>query len=294
MHLSRNWDRQYRCTIGQPGEQGVSLGDTTGDSGMPLHISFSAEKGDKESNNTATVKLWNLGPASIAEIKKHNSVLELRAGYGTNLPLIFAGNINKASTEQENANMVTTMDVVDGLVAIRDTYTTISFTGKTTGIKIIESVANSMGISYLVSEDAKVILEQKVFAQGYSSVGAAKTVLQKICNTCGLSWSIQNGVLQIVVTGKTITKRAYVLSAETGLLGIPKEITIESSAKDAQTQGGKKGYEVRYFLNGAIGVDDLVELKSEKVKGFFKVCSIAINGDNFDGEWTCTAQVTEV
>ena len=292
--MSSNWDRQYRCTIGQPGQKGVSLGDTTGDSGMPLHINFSAEKGDKESNNTATVKLWNLGPESIAEIKKHNSVLELRAGYGTNLPLIFAGDINKASTEQENANLVTTMDVVDGLVSIRDTYTSISFTDKTTGIKIVESVANSMGISYLVSEDARAILEQKVFSQGYSSVGAAKTVLQKICNTCGLSWSIQNGVLQIVVTGKTITRKAYVLSAETGLLGIPKEITIESSAKDAQTQGGKKGYEVRYFLNGAIGIDDLVELRSKKVKGFFKVCSIAINGDNFDGEWTCTAQVMEV
>ena len=294
MHMSSNWDRQYRCTIGQPGQKGVSLGDTTGDSGMPLHINFSAEKGDKESNNTATVKLWNLGPESIAEIKKHNSVLELRAGYGTNLPLIFAGDINKASTEQENANLVTTMDVVDGLVSIRDTYTSISFTDKTTGIKIVESVANSMGISYLVSEDARTILEQKVFSQGYSSVGAAKTVLQKICNTCGLSWSIQNGVLQIVVTGKTITRKAYVLSAETGLLGIPKEITIESSAKDAQTQGGRKGYEVRYFLNGAIGIDDLVELRSQKVKGFFKVCSIAINGDNFDGEWTCTAQVMEV
>ena len=294
MHMSSNWDRQYRCTIGQPGQKGVSLGDTTGDSGMPLHINFSAEKGDKESNNTATVKLWNLGPESIAEIKKHNSVLELRAGYGTNLPLIFAGDINKASTEQENANLVTTMDVVDGLVSIRDTYTSISFTDKTTGIKIVESVANSMGISYLVSEDARAILEQKVFSQGYSSVGAAKTVLQKICNTCGLSWSIQNGVLQIVVTGKTITRKAYVLSAETGLLGIPKEITIESSAKDAQTQGGRKGYEVRYFLNGAIGIDDLVELRSQKVKGFFKVCSIAINGDNFDGEWTCTAQVMEV
>lgn len=292
--MSSNWDRQYRCTIGQPGQKGVSLGDTTGDSGMPLHINFSAEKGDKESNNTATVKLWNLGPESIAEIKKHNSVLELRAGYGTNLPLIFAGDINKASTEQENANLVTTMDVVDGLVSIRDTYTSISFTDKTTGIKIVESVANSMGISYLVSEDARAILEQKVFSQGYSSVGAAKTVLQKICNTCGLSWSIQNGVLQIVVTGKTITRKAYVLSAETGLLGIPKEITIESSAKDAQTQGGRKGYEVRYFLNGAIGIDDLVELRSQKVKGFFKVCSIAINGDNFDGEWTCTAQVMEV
>lgn len=292
--MSSNWDRQYRCSIGQPGQTGVLLGESKGDSGMPLHISFSVEKGDKESNNTATVKFWNLGPATIAEIKRKNAVLELRAGYGANLPLILAGDINKATTEQENANMVTTIDVVDGLVAIRDTYVSLSFAKKTNCMKIVESVADSMGISYLISEKAKQILEQKHFVNGYSAVGAAKTVLQKICRTCGLSWSIQNGVLQLVVTGSTISTNAYVLSASTGLIGVPKEITIGSSNKDTQNQDGQKGYEVRYFMNGAIGVDDLIMLDSKKAKGYFKVCSVAISGDNFDGEWTCTAQITEV
>lgn len=292
--MSSNWDRQYRCAIGQPGQTGVLLGASTGASGMPLHISFSVEKGDKESNNTATVKFWNLSPATIAEIKRKNAVLELRAGYGANLPLILAGDISKATTEQENANMVTTIDVVDGLVAIRDTYVSLSFAKKTTGLKIIESIANSMGVSCLISAEAQTKLEQKVFTNGYSAVGAGKTVLQKVCGTCGLSWSIQNGVLQIVVTGGTITSQAYVLSSKTGLLDIPKEITISGSNKDSQNQDGQKGYEVRYFMNGAIGVDDLIMLDSKKVKGYFKVCSVAINGDNFDGEWTCTAQITEV
>lgn len=292
--MSSNWNRQYRCAIGQPGQSGVLLGEGVGESGMPLHISFSVEKGDKESNNTASVKFWNLGPTTIAEIERKNAVLELRAGYGANLPLILAGDISTATTEQENANMVTTIEVVDGLVAVRDTYISISFTKKTTGMKIIESIANSMGISKLISERARKILEQKIFTNGYSFVGAAKTVLQKVCGTCGLSWSIQNGVLQIVVIGDTISTKAYVLSADSGLLGIPKEITLSGTNKDSQKQEGQKGYEVRYFLNGAIGVDDLIMLDSKKVKGYFKVCSIAINGDNFDGEWTCTAQITEV
>lgn len=292
--MSNNWDRQYRCTIGQPGKTGVLLGESTGKDGMPLHISFSVEKGDKESNNTATVKFWNLAPATIAEIKRKNSVLELRAGYGANLPTILAGDISKSETEQENANLVTTIEVVDGLVAIRDTYISISFGKNTSGLQIIESVADSMGVSCLMSENAKKKLKQKVFASGYSAVGAAKTVLRKVCGTCGLSWSIQNGVLQIVVTGSAITTQGYVLSAQTGLIGIPKEITIGGSNKDSQNSDGKKGYEVRYFMNGAINVDDLIELDSKYAKGFFKVCSIAMSGDNFDGEWTCTAQITEV
>lgn len=292
--MSSNWDRQYRCTIGQPGQTGVMLGATVGESGMPLHISFGIEKGDAESNNTATVKFWNLSDTTIAEIKRKNAVLELRAGYGANLPLILAGDISTAVTEQENANMVTTINVVDGLVATRDTFVSLSFGQDITGISIIDSVANSMGVSCLISEEARTILEQKKFANGYSAVGAGKTVLQKICKTCGLSWSLQNGVLQIVIKGHAITTRAYLLSAETGLLGIPKEVTESSTSKDGNKTETQKGYEVRYFMNGAIGVDDLVELNSKRVKGYFRVASIAINGDNFDGEWTCTAKLMEV
>ena len=292
--MNSNWDRKYLCSIGRRGHTGVLLGEDIGESGMPLHISFQAEKGDKESNNTATVKFWNLAPTTIAEIKRKNAVLELRAGYGANLPVIFSGDISKATTEQENANMVTVIDVVDGLVAVRDTYISISYTEKTTGLKIIESAASSMGITYLISERARQVLEQSTFNNGYSFVGAAKTVLQKVCMNCGLSWSIQNSVLQIVVIGNTISTKAYVLSADSGLIGIPKEITLSSTNKDTQKQEEQKGYEIRYFMNGAIGVDDLVMLDSKNVKGYFKVCSIAINGDNFDGEWTCTAQITEV
>lgn len=294
MLMSSNWDRQYRCTIGQPGKTGVLLGGTVGESGMPLHISFAVEKGDKESNNTATVKFWNLSDTTIAEIKKKNAVLELRAGYGSNLPLILAGDISTAVTEQENANMITTIDVVDGLVATRDTFVSLSFAKDTTGTSIIDSVANSMGVSCLISDEAKTVLKQKKFTNGFSAVGAGKTVLQKICKTCGLAWSLQNGVLQIVIQGHAITTRAYLLSAETGLLGIPKEITENSSSKDKAKKDVSKGYEVRYFMNGAIGIDDLVELNSKRVKGYFRVASIAINGDNFDGEWTCTAKLMEV
>lgn len=285
-----NFDRQYRAVIGQRGGSGIELGGTVGESGMPLHISFDIEKGNKESSNTATVKFWNLSPESIAQVKQKNAVLELRAGYGGNMPLILSGDISTSETVPDNADRMTTIEVVDGLAAVRDSHMSVSYEKGITGSMVLQGIAGSMGIAMTVSEEADVLLSQKILSNGYSFVGPSKNALQKICGTCGCAWSIQNGILQVVKKGEAVSPNVYVLNARSGLIDIPKEITQNG---EESKKGAKKGYEVRYLLNGAIGVDDLVMLESKMISGLFKVESVAISGDNFEGEWTCTAKLME-
>lgn len=285
-----NFDRQYRAVIGQRGGAGIEIGGTVGESGMPLHISFDIEKGNKESGNTATVKFWNLSPESIAEIKQKNAALELRAGYGGNMPLILSGDISTSETVPDNADRVTTIEVVDGLAAVRDSYMSASYEKGITADMVLQGISDNMGLSSVISTEAGELLSQKIFSNGYSFVGQSKNSLQKLCDTCGCTWSIQNGILQVVKKGEAVIPNVYVLNAQSGLLDIPKEITENG----AESEGGaKKGYEVRYLLNGAIGVDDLVMLESKEISGLFKVESVAMTGDNFEGEWTCTAKLME-
>ena len=78
------------------------------------------------------------------------------------------------------------------------------------------------------------------------------------------------------------------MTKDTGLIGIPKRITIDSEEKS------QSGWEVEYFLNGAIGVNDVVQLKSSEVNGYCLVKQITIDGDNLDGDWICTAQLIEI
>ena len=59
---------------------------------------------------------------------------------------------------------------------------------------------------------------------GFSFTGAGRTALDKACATTGLQWQIENGVLQVKMKGDTMTREVYLLSAETGLIGIPKKI----------------------------------------------------------------------
>ena len=71
-------------------------------------------------------------------------------------------------------------------------------------------------------------------------------------------------------------------------------MSAESTVQGSSDSKTVYGYEVEYFLNGAINVNDLVQLQSAKVSGYFRVKNIQISGDNLEGDWTCTAKMVEV
>lgn len=58
----KNFDRQYRMIAGKPSGAGFEIGGTEP---YALHISFSVQKQELESSNTAKVQVWNLN-------KQHN------------------------------------------------------------------------------------------------------------------------------------------------------------------------------------------------------------------------------
>ena len=284
-----NFDRQYRLSIGEAGKQGFTIGEGE----HPLRISFSLDKADTTTQNEATISVWNLNKEHKAMLDKKDCMVVLSAGYGNNLALAFCGTVTSSATSQDGADMVTEIHVTDSLVPIRDTYISLSYAGVINGQKIIRDIAAQMGVTVVFAP--KVVL--KDFANGYTFIGQAKTALTKVCKSCGVEWTLQNGVLQIKKANTTITDRVYVLSAETGLLETPTRISqsAETSSQDNPTNKKNQiGWEVRYVINLAIGINDFVKLESKAATGFFKVNTIKITGDNIGGEWTCTAELLEV
>lgn len=287
-----NFIRRYLMKAGKMGHNGFQIGQTSTENPHALHISFSIEKSTSETANTAKVQIWNLSPANLSILDTKDCVIELQAGYANHIALILAGNVVTSSTEMDGADRMTELEVVDGRVALRDTYVEISRSGRVDSKEVFDEIAGAMGVSVIYSKGCKF----KVLPHGFSFVGPAKTALKKLCKTCGLSWSIQNSVLQIRKPNEPITTRAYLLSSDTGLLEVPKRITISAESDDSSSgkSNSQIGYEVKYFLNGAIGVNDYVRLESDKVRGYFRVYKLTIDGDNLEGDWICTAQLLEV
>jgi hypothetical protein len=252
---------------------------------MPLHISFSCERADTDSSNTAKVSIWNLNAQHLAELNKDDCVVVLKAGYGTTMPLIFTGVVTFAKTSKDGSDVVTQVELVDDRVELRDTYVSVSYSGSVNCKKLIEDTASQMGLTPSFSYNATF----KDIPNGYSYVGPARNVLTKACDTSGLTWSINNGVLQVKKPGDTMSRQVYELSADTGLINTPERVQISDSS-----DGYEYGWDVEFLMNASINVDDYVYLNSSYVKGYFRVYSITIEGDNYEGSWTCTARLLEV
>ena len=105
-------------------------------------------------------------------------------------------------------------------------------------------------------------------------------------------------MLQIRRKNEGVSTAVHKLNKETGLINIPKRIyssqTANTDSTTDTTADTLYGYEIEYFMNGAIGIGDRVYVESKIVTGMFMVTSITTEGDNLEGNWQCTAQVTEV
>ena len=289
-----NFLRRYVINAGEMGKTGFKIGETTSDNPHALHISFSIEKSSSESANTAKIEIWNLSPDNLKILDRKDCIIELQAGYDTNIALVLVGNVVTTSTSMDGADRLTEIEVVDGRVALRDTYVSISYSGKVNCKDVFDYIARQMGVPVVYSKNARF----QILPNGFSFVGPAKNALKKLCKICHLSWSIQNSVLQVRKPNEPITTKGFLLSSDTGLLDVPKRITISSESDDSTNGNSAKtsqiGYEVRYLLNGAIGVNDYVRLESEEVRGYFRVYKLNIDGDNLEGDWICSAQLLEV
>lgn len=291
--MARNWNRAYRLVAGVAGT-GFEIGSAT-ESGRAIHIKFDLEKTDVTSNNTGTISIWNLNDQHVSILEQKDCMVELHAGYGASLPLVFCGNVTNPETELEGADRKTDLDVVDGRIAVRDTYVSMSYQGIIPAQAIISDCIRQMGITCIYSPGVIAAAGQIRLPNGYAYAGPAANCLTQICGLCGFRWSIQNGVAQIHLPGEPITTQAYILNESTGLISVPKRIVIGAeSKKEGEKKNTQYGYEVEYFLNGAINVNDMVQLQSRAASGFFKVKNLKITGDNLEGDWTCTAQLLEV
>lgn len=281
----KNFNRQYRLAAGKAGTRGFEIGRTDGVEREPLHISFSIQKSELEPQNTGRVSVWNLNDAHIAALEEQDCVIALRAGYGNRLPLIFSGVISHAVTSMDGSDRVTEIECVDNLVEVRDVFVSVSYFGIVSWEKIFDDVANQMGVAIVYGHNVSFT----TVANGFSFIGQARNLISKGCSCCGLSWSIQNGVIQIKKPNDTMTQEVFILSPDTGLIDIPERVCETSDSGETM-----RGWDVTYLLNGAISISDFVKLETKSASGYFRVYSIEITGDNIGDDWCCKARLLEV
>lgn len=301
--MSDLFGRHAVVEVGQPGQFGFrtdSVGDGT--DGEGLRVAFDVQKTVHSSANTATVQIYNLSAANRARGSK-GAVVRLSAGYGNLLELLYEGEVERADTSRSGADIITTLECGDGVVAFDAQTINKTYPAGKSVTAVISDVAkrftesfpdyaadpvsfnrqprkkkaSRLSVKGLDRDLAR--LESSLGAQGFSLVlrrpmslsGNGREVMDELARMWRFFWSVQDGTIRVVAYG-AVNEEAVLLSKETGMLDIP-----------SPTEYGVK---IRSLIVPQLRPGGALVVRSETVNGQFRIESVRISGDTRGGNWT--------
>ena len=301
MTWETQWKRQYRLHFP---DLGFSF-DNLDEEQAGLKVSFKIDKDLTQESNKPELKIWNLTDATREKIEKADTKLEIYAGYrDAGGPVkIYTGTVLQSETKDEGKDVVTELKLGDGADSLRDSVVSLSFPPDTSGRKIADTIAGEMGLTISYAQDVAM----ETFKNGYSFVGSARSAMTEVLYAFGCDWSIQNGIIQVIMAGGTFTDRGIVFAADSGLIGSPTRINKAKPNEDKENSKGKRrrqskqtkpekkaGWEINTLLAPSVNPGDAVKVESRMIKGWFRVESISHVGDSYGGgQWQSKIQLIE-
>jgi hypothetical protein len=291
------FNRVYRLLVGRSGQQGIEI---TG----PMRITFDVEKNAAEEPNVHTIRVYNLQPERRREFEEKDLRVRLYAGYAEeDGPLLMAaGAIVDAFSYVDGPNWITELRVADGYIEIRDTAVSLGYSEGVVSSAILRDVAAQMGLPLLLGED----VPERSWTNGFSFYGPARMALHKVVSGTGAEWSIQNQELQIVAKRGVSRRQAFVLAADSGLVGHPerttenarekakvRDVTTGDDARLVSARQQRQGWRVTSLLLPTINPGDLVKMESRTVTGFWRAESVHHQGDSDGGDWQTELQLVD-
>ena len=253
-----------------------------------LDIAFDVERTLRRRPNRAEVKVWNLTQdhrRQLERLERGHVFVRLEAGYEDEQGrgLIFQGELSEARSERSGADIVTTIKSRDGHAAHGARVSSSHTPGTSLG-SVFSTLAGAMGVGegnideVLPSASMSGVSE---FDGGATLSGSAGDELDRLCDSAGLEWSIQDGALQLLTRGGALTREAVRLASSTGLLGTP---SIDEHGK----------LKIRTLLIPQIVPGCLVRVESEEHEGTYRVEKAAYKGETASDVWGIEALCAEV
>jgi len=250
---------------------------------LPFTIEFDITRNVLTSANVASIRIYNLNENHRGQIRKNlndygvKKLAELRAGYGSNLPIIFSGNISQAWSVREEINFITQIESFDGGFAFANSVTNSSLPEGSTQETVIDTFMKNLE-AYGVQKGAIGSFPGSL-SRSNSFSGNTTELLKE---QTGGNFFIDNGKAYALNDNECLAGPVMLIDKNSGLLGTPvREQTILNF---------DMLFEPRLFIGQKI------ELKTnEKEKNFngeYKIISLKHRGIISDA--VCGSAITSV
>jgi len=277
--MANFFDRKIQLKISSGKEEITIPQDVT--TIKPIRITFSCmltNDGSQPFNSDITI--FNLAKKTRSFIKDEAQSVELFAGYGDNISLIYTGKITRllanekkslVNNQRESTEITTQLTLADAIFDINLIVFNRFYSGSISIRSIVSDIASAIGLSVIGLSNVPDIK-----FLNFAFDGKASDALNQVLRKSGVTWVIDRSVILLSLQGQRLNQRVVKVNAGTGLLTA------------SRTEGG--GIIFKTLLNINISLSSTIDIKSEDIDGQFKVISITHRGDNEGGDFTTTVE----
>lgn len=241
---ARQWLRKAELLVGDGAA--LDLSD--------FHFTFNITHTDSSTPNAGKIRIYNLSPGTVSQIRKEFTRVVLKAGYEGSFGTIFDGTlIEAASGHQDQTSSFLEIKAADGDLPYNFAVVNQSLKKGATVQDRIRAVMGSMApmgtVAGYMSE-----LPARPLARGRVMACMARDALDEICRSVGAVWTIQEGKLVIVSERSYVRDTVQILTDRTGVVGRP-----------VQTEQGIK---VKMLLNPDVKPGRMVYLDNDSIERY--------------------------
>lgn len=281
--MAQLFDRRVRLTIGKEPPTGDFV-RTVPDAAVitGLRVVFKIEKTSKPEPNKASVQVYNLSPTHRADLVGKGLRIVLEAGYPDSLAVIYQGHTRTADHIKQPVDWLSKFECGTNEREIGFARISESFKPGAAIADMIKKTVNA-----LVTDPGNALKKAneltQSFASGYAAHGYAATELTRLLQPFELTWSIQDGRMQILGLTETVADETIKLDANHGLIGTPE-------LGSPVIKGGPNLVKMRSLLQAGFGPGKRILLTTAATggnvhSGLYKAVNVTHAGDTHGGPW---------
>lgn len=269
-----------------------------------LRIVFAIKKTDGQTPNTANIRVYGLNSDTRNRIQTEYTDVLLQAGYEQNFGVVFTGTAKKViKGSDNNTDPFLEIQAADGDTAYNFSTVNATISAGASQRDQIDQIAKVMKAKGVQTGSVQVDDTQKL-PRGKVMYGMSRDYMRQSSSSGGSSWTIQNGVLQVIPLTGVLPDQAVVLNSGTGLIGRPEQTNT--------------GIKFRCLLNpfilvgGSLQIDqkDIQEAQAEtdpastkkdkdapatiEADGFYRVITLSYTGDTRGTDWYCEGEALDI
>lgn len=215
-------DRSYRLVVGT-----TEIDARAGVDPSTFRIQFAVERDLGRAPNQVDVIVHNLNVDHRSSLEAAQSIsVSLEAGYLDNLGVIFLGDLRTAVTRKQGGTYATQVSGGDGENKLQTARVNKTYLAGTPIREVLRDIGRQLGVApgNLNTFGPITLRNGSDRLEGaYTASGLCFDELQRVCESIGARYSVQDSALQLHTEGEPINQQQGLLLSETsGLIGEPE------------------------------------------------------------------------